>query len=170
MRLISIRTSQVLLKKRHKHLLRLTFVAVFSPGFNRSLSWLISFLFHIISKLSSLLTATIKVHYSHTLCHNFIFVKHLPNTHGVAQRSHSVCRPCLHVFTPEPDCVWHLFQMDLFGPRGIFGDEESTEAKMRGEDVSGVVMWKPMIDIPISHLTRWGHGSDNELWHINELV
>ncbi|CAJ1086823.1 Hypothetical predicted protein [Xyrichtys novacula] len=35
-----------------------------------------------------------------------------------------------------------------------FRDEESAEAKMCGEDVSGVVMWKPMIDIPISHLTR----------------
>lgn len=85
------------------------------------------------------------------------------------KESHSVCQPCLWVFTSEPNCVWHLFQTDLFGPGGISGWEVN-RGKMRSKDVRRVVMGKPMIDIPISHLTRWGQGSDNELWHINELV
>lgn len=45
---------------------------------------------------------------------------------------HSVWRPCLWVFTPEPNCVWHLFQTDLLG-LVVFRDEESTEARWAAE-------------------------------------
>ncbi len=132
------------------------------------------------------LTATIKVHYfplstkahhlvqMNTPCLNTKAAKHLYNSSGGTsamqkEQWHSVCQPCLWVFTPEPNCVWHLFQTDLFGPGGISG-REVNRSKMRRKDVRRVMMGKPMIDIPISHLTRWGQGSDNELWHINELV
>lgn len=45
----------------------------------------------------------------------------------------------------------------MLGPLAVFGGVNRREGggeRMRGGNVKGVVMGKPMIDIPISQLTR----------------